>query len=141
MHMQKVSYTMPMRNTAKFLVAGAFALAMVQIPTAPQQPQSAQAQPQTPVFGSRADLVTTDVIVRDSKNDQFVADLKPTDFDILEDGVKQELASMVLIHGGRAYNTLAPPPAPLQEGIILPVARPTNDAAGRVFLLFVDERS
>ena len=139
--MQKVSYTMPMRNTAKFLVAGAFALAMVQVPTAQQQPQSAQGQPQTqtPVFGSRADLVTTDVIVRDSKNDQFVADLKPTDFDILEDGVKQELASMVLIHGGRAYNTLAPPPAPLQEGIILPVARPTNDAAGRVFLLFVDD--
>jgi VWFA-related protein len=46
---------------------------------------------------------------------------------------------MVLIHGGRAYNTLAPPPAPIQEGIILPVARPTNDAAGRVFLLFVDD--
>jgi VWFA-related protein len=46
---------------------------------------------------------------------------------------------MVLIHGGRAYNTLAPPPAPLQEGIILPVSRPTNDAAGRVFLLFVDD--
>jgi VWFA-related protein len=46
---------------------------------------------------------------------------------------------MVLIHGGRAYNTLAPPAAPVQEGIILPVARPTNDAAGRVFLLFVDD--
>ncbi len=126
-----------MRNTAKFLLAGAFALAMVQAPAAEQQPQ--QPQQQTPVFGSRADLVTTDVIVRDAKSDQFIADLKPTDFDITEDGVKQELASMVLIHGGRAYNTLAPPPAPLQEGIILPVARPTNDAAGRVFLLFVDD--
>jgi VWFA-related protein len=130
---------MPMQNTAKFLEAGAFALAMVQVPAAQKQAQSAQPQPQTPVFGSRADLVTTDVIVRDSKTDQFVADLKPTDFDILEDGKKQDLASMVLIHGGRAYNTLAPPPAPLQEGIILPVARPTNDAAGRVFLLFVDD--
>src|SRR4030095_10412240 len=135
-----VSYTMPMRNTAKFLAAGAFAFAMVQVPTAQQQPQSAQPpQRPPPVFGSRADLVTTDVIVRDAKSDQFVADLKPTDFDILEDGKKQELASMVLIHGGRAYNTLAPPPAPVQEGIILPVARPTNDAAGRVFLLFVDD--
>jgi VWFA-related protein len=58
---------------------------------------------------------------------------------VYEDGVKQDLASMVLIHGGRAYNSLAPPPAPAQEGIILPVARPTNDAAGRVFLLFVDD--
>ena len=140
--MQKVSYTMPMRNTAKFLVAGTFALAVaifaLWMGDAAVYAQ-AQQQQQTPVFGSRADLVTTDVIVRDSKTDQFVADLKPTDFDILEDGVKQELASMVLIHGGRAYNTLAPPPAPLQEGIILPVARPTNDAAGRVFLLFVDD--
>jgi VWFA-related protein len=127
-----------MRNTAKFLLAGAFALAMVQVPSA-QQTNSAQQQQQTPTFRSAAELVTTDVIVRDTKNDQFIADLKPTDFDVLEDGVKQELASMVLIHGGRAYNTLAPPPAPTQEGILLPVARPTNDAAGRVFLLFVDD--
>ena len=148
---------MPMRNTAKLLVAGAFALAVAilagwmgdaavyaQAARPPQQPaqQPQQQQPQqqqTPTFRSTAELVTTDVIVRDSKNDQFIADLKPGDFDILEDGVKQELASMVLIHGGRAYNTLAPPPAPIQEGIILPVARPTNDAAGRVFLLFVDD--
>ena len=83
--------------------------------------------------------MTTDVIVRDVKNDQFIADLKPTDFEMYEDGVKQELASMVLVHGGRVYNTLAPPPAPLQEGIILPVARPTNDAAGRMFLIIVDD--
>ena len=135
-----------MRNTAKFLLAGAFALAMVQVPAAQQggaqqrqQDGVLQPQQQTPTFRSTAELVTTDVIVRDSKNDQFIADIKPTDFDIMEDGVKQELASMVLIHGGRAYNTLAPPPAPVQEGIILPVARPTNDAAGRVFLLFVDD--
>src|SRR5262245_18419012 len=142
---------MPMRNTAKFLVAGAFALVVAilalwmgdaavyaQARTAEPAPHQPQHQ-QTPVFGSRADLVTTDVIVRDAKTDQFIADLKPGEFDIMEDGVKQELASMVLIHGGRAYNTLAPPPAPIQEGIILPVARPTNDTAGRVFLLFVDD--
>jgi VWFA-related protein len=130
------------------LLAGAFALALVQAPAAQQrqeQPQAPTSQPQqqqqqqTPTFRSTAELVTTDVIVRDAKTDQFMADLKPSDFEVLEDGVKQELASMVLIHGGRAYNTLAPPPAPVQEGIILPVARPTNDAAGRVFLLFVDD--
>ena len=138
--MQKVSYTMPMRNTAKFLLAGAFALAMVQVPAAQQPPQTPPAgQSQLPVFRGAAELVTTDVIVRDAKSDQFIADLKPGDFDVFEDGKKQDLASMVLIHGGRAYNTLAPPPAPVQEGIILPVARPTNDAAGRVFLLFVDD--
>jgi VWFA-related protein len=142
-----------MRTTAKFLVAGAFAFAVAisalwwseaaiyaqARPAQPTAPPPQQQQDQTPTFRATAELVTTDVIVRDTKNDQFIADLKPTDFDVLEDGVKQELASMVLIHGGRAYNTLAPPPAPLQEGIILPVARPTNDAAGRVFLLFVDD--
>jgi VWFA-related protein len=130
-----------MRNTAKFLLAGAFALAMVQVPAAqqPQQTPPPAQQQQLPVFRGAAELVTTDVIVRDAKSDQFIADLKPGDFDVFEDGKKQDLASMVLIHGGRAYNTLAPPPAPVQEGIILPVARPTNDAAGRVFLLFVDD--
>jgi VWFA-related protein len=140
-----------MRNTAKLLVAGAFALALALCalrvtevstyaqaqPARPAAP--AQQQPPQPTFRSTAELVTTDVIVRDAKTDQFMADLKPTDFEVFEDGVKQELASMVLIHGGRAYNTLAPPPAPVQEGIILPVSRPTNDAAGRVFLLFVDD--
>ena len=141
-----------MRNTAKFLVAGAFALAVAmcafwiteasiyaQAQQAARPPQAAQPQPQQPTFRSTAELVTTDVIVRDLKSDQFIADLKPGDFEVSEDGVKQEMASMVLIHGGRAYNTLAPPPAPVQEGIILPVSRPTNDAAGRVFLLFVDD--
>jgi hypothetical protein len=127
------------------LVAGAFALASaaaavyvseapIHAQARPVQPATAAQTDQQPTFRSSAELVTTDVIVRDVKNDQFIADLKPTDFDVYEDGVKQELASMVLIHGGRAYNTLAPPPAAVQEGIILPVARPTNDAAGRVFL-------
>src|SRR6266850_715543 len=129
-----------MQDTAKFLAAGAVALAMAAT-LAAQQPQQQSPQPQQqqqPTFRSTAELVTTDVIVRDAKSDQFMADLKPTDFEVFEDDVKQELASMVLIHGGRAYNTLAPPPAPLQEGIILPVSRPTNDAAGRVFLLIHD---
>jgi VWFA-related protein len=146
-----------MRNTAKFLTASAFALAAAvglnaQAPSqaAPQSapasaPQGARPQegvvaPQQPTFRVNVDLVTTDVIVRDAKSDQFIADLKAGDFEVYEDGIKQELASLVLVHGGRAYNELAPPPAPAQEGIILPQSRPTNDAAGRVFLLFIDDQ-
>jgi VWFA-related protein len=102
---------------------------------APSQPVQAPSQP---TFRVAVDLVTTDVIVRDAR-DQFVADLKAEDFDVFEDGVKQEISSLVLIHGGRAFNVQAPPPPPVQEGIILPPTRPTNDAAGRVFLLFVDD--
>ncbi|HEY6361969.1 MAG TPA: VWA domain-containing protein, partial [Vicinamibacterales bacterium] len=58
---------------------------------------------------------------------------------VFEDGVKQEIVSLVLTHGGRVFNVQAPPPPPAQEGIILPPSRPTNDAAGRVFLLFIDD--
>ncbi len=138
-------YTLRMRNTAKFLSAGALALVMAvgaaaqqpppaQQPAAPQQP----APPQQPTFRVSVDLVTTDVIVRDSR-DQFVADLKAGEFEVFEDGVKQDIVSLVLTHGGRVYNVQAPPPPPAQEGIILPPTRPTSDAAGRVFLLFIDD--
>ena len=84
------------------------------------------------------DLVTTDVIARDGR-DQFVADLTKDEIEIYEDGVKQDLASMTLVHGGRVINLQAPPPPPAQEGIILPTARPRNDAAGRIFLIIVDD--
>ena len=84
------------------------------------------------------DLVTTDVIVRD-QNGQFVADMNKDDFQILEDGVRQDVASLVLVHGGRVLNQILPPPPAPQEGIILPPTRPTNDAAGRIFLFFVDD--
>jgi VWFA-related protein len=132
-----------MRNTAKFLSAGALALLMAvgaaaQQPPAPPAPPQQPAQAQQPTFRVSVDLVTTDVIVRDSR-DQFVADLKAGEFDVFEDGVKQEIVSLVLTHGGRVYNVQAPPPPPAQEGIILPASRPTSDAAGRVFLLFIDD--
>jgi len=84
------------------------------------------------------DLVTTDVIVRDARG-QFVADLTQNDFEVYEDDVPQKIVSFVLVHGGRVFNQMAPPPPPPQEGIILPPPRPTNDAAGRIFLLFVDD--
>ncbi len=101
-----------------------------------QKPQQAgQAKPN---FVVNVEMVTTDVIPRDSRG-QFVADLKQDDFEILEDGVPQKVVSMVMIHGGRAFNQLtAPPPTP-REGIILPQVRPTNDAAGRIFILFIDD--
>ena len=94
--------------------------------------------PESQVIRTGVDLITTDVIVRDSRG-QFVADLKKDEFEVFEDGVKQELVSFTLTHGGRVYNVAAPPPPPPQEGIILPPPRPTNDAAGRIFLIFVDD--
>jgi VWFA-related protein len=69
----------------------------------------------------------------------FISDLKKGDFDVYEDGVKQELVSFVLTHGGRVYNTEPTPAPPAMEGIILPPSRPTNDAAGRIWMIFVDD--
>ena len=132
---------------AKLLTAGAFALlpavALVWtvVPLRAQTPAAAPASQVSgqPTFRVSVDLVTSDLIVRDAKTDAFVADLKAGELEIYEDGVKQDVSSLVLVHGGRAYNVQSPPPPPVQEGIILPRNRPTNDAAGRVFLIFIDD--
>ncbi len=105
--------------------------------TAPQTPAQGTARADQPIRRS-FDLITTDVIVRNSRG-QFVADLKKDDFEVYEDGVRQNIISFVLTHGGRIFNVAAPPPPPPQEGIILPPPRPTNDAAGRIFVIFVDD--
>jgi VWFA-related protein len=46
---------------------------------------------------------------------------------------------MTLFHGGRQFSALTAAPPPAQEGIVLPPPRPTNDAAGRIFIFFVDD--
>ena len=98
----------------------------------------AEAQP-PPVFRSGVTLVTTDVIVRDDEG-QFIPDLTRDDFTIHEDGVPQRLASLVMVHGGRVFNQLLPPP-PVQEGIILPGrTQPAGLATpGRIFVIFIDD--
>jgi VWFA-related protein len=129
--------------------AGATLLAEPQKPTTPpaapaaQKPQEgvlapSSQQQQPPVFRQRVDLVTTDLIVRDDQG-QFVATLGKNDFDVYEDGVKQDVVTFVLTHGGRVLNDTSSTAPPVQEGILLPPPRPTNDASGRIFLLFVDD--
>jgi VWFA-related protein len=141
-----------MANRRSRLALGAAGLLVGTVLVAAQQPPPPQGQqpPAAPApaaqgpgspdqpFRVAIDLVTTDAIVRDG-SDQFVADLTKDEFEIFEDGVKQELASLTLVHGGRVNNLQAPPPPPAQEGIILPPSRPTNDAAGRIFLIVVDD--
>ena len=103
----------------------------------PAQAANATGQDQ-PTFRASVDLVTTDVIPRDTSG-LFVANLLKEHFQVFEDEVPQAIASVVLVHGGRVFNQVLPPPPPPQEGIILPPVRPTNDAAGRVFILFIDD--
>ena len=123
------------------LLAGAVLTA--QAPPPPAQQAQPPAKPavdavQKPVYRTTVDLVTTDVIVRDGRG-QFVPNLGKDQFVVLEDGVPQEVSSLVQVHGGRVTNLALPPPPPPPEGIILPPARPTTDASGRVFILFIDD--
>ncbi|HEY2150109.1 MAG TPA: VWA domain-containing protein [Vicinamibacterales bacterium] len=117
-----------------------------QTPSTPASPQAqstpAPAAPaptqSKPTFKVSVDLVTSDIIVRDEKGN-FIPDLKQDEFEIYEDGVKQDVISMSVIAGGRVTNVLAAPPPPPPEGIILPPTRPKNDVSGRIFLFFVDD--
>ena len=117
---------------AAIVAAGGTLSAQTPSPKAP-----AQQQPPT-VIRRAFDIITTDVIVRDNKG-QFIADLKKDDFEVYEDGVKQDVQSFILTHGGRVYNVAAPPAPPPMEGLILPPTKPTNDAAGRIWMIFVDD--
>jgi VWFA-related protein len=107
-----------------------------------QGPAPARSEPQgqqeTPTFRVQIDAVTMDVIARDEEG-RFIADLRKEDFEIYEDGVKQEIASMTMSHGGRVTNLLEAPPPAAPEGVILPPVRRLNATSGRIFLFFVDD--
>src|SRR5438093_3157143 len=118
------------------LAAGLSAQTPAQPPAQP--PASTTATQQKPTFRVQVDLVTNDIVVRDEKGN-FIPDLKREEFEVYEDGVKQELTSMTVVTGGRVTNVLAPPPPPPPEGIILPPSRPKTDVSGRIFLFFVDD--
>src|SRR3977135_2865932 len=117
------------------LVAAAAGLS-AQAPAQP--PANAGASQQKPTFRVQVDLVTNDIVVRDDKGN-FIPDLKQDEFEVYEDGIKQDITSMTVVTGGRVTNVLAPPPPPPPEGIILPPSRPKTDVSGRIFLFFVDD--
>ncbi len=122
----------------RLAVALGLALSVAALGAQAPAPPASNAQGSQPTFRVNIDLVTMDAIVRNNQ-DQFVADLTKDDFQILEDGVPQEVTSFTLVHGGRVHNLLEPPPPPAQEGVILPPSRPRNDTTGRIFLLIVDD--
>jgi VWFA-related protein len=94
-------------------------------------------QPQRPVIRSGVTYVSTDVVVRDERG-QFVADLRAKDFEVYEDGVKQEIRGFSLTHGGRIIVD-TPPASSVGQGLLLPPPRPPSDESGRVFLILVDD--
>ncbi len=105
----------------------------------PLTPHASRAQSQ-PTFRVDVNLVTLDVIPR-AGNGQFVADLDKDEFEVFEDGARQEIASLVVVRGGRVFNVLQPPSAAATapEGIILPKTTRTDPTTGRVFVVLVDD--
>jgi VWFA-related protein len=96
-------------------------------------------QSERQVIRSRVTFVTTDVVVRDDRG-QFRADLRQGDFEVYEDGIRQDIATFVLTHGGQVVTDVGSgPKASAREGVLLPPLRPTNDTSGRIFLIFVDD--
>ena len=110
-------------------------MALVVVTSVTLSAQSGQTQ--TPRFTAGVDLVRTDVIVRDTRG-QFIADLKPHEVEVFEDGVKQDIVALTMIHGGREFNVLSPP-VPRRDGLILPPNRPRSDTAGRIFVIIIDD--
>src|SRR5881227_1025293 len=134
--------TLKMKGFGSVVGSGVLLVALMAAPSAqtpaPQQQAAPAAQDKQPTFKVTVDLVTNDIIVRDEKGN-FMPDLKKDEFEIYEDGVKQDITSMTVVTGGRVTNLLAPPPPPPPEGIILPPSKPVNDTSGRIFLFFVDD--
>ena len=82
------------------------------------------------------ELITTSATVRDTRG-QFIANLKPGEFEIYEDGVKQSLVTFSLTQGGRTFNEK--PGAQVTPGIMLPEARAAASGEGRVLVIFIDD--
>jgi VWFA-related protein len=100
----------------------------------------AQDAARTPVFRSSVDLVVLSYTVTDSKG-KYVNGLKPTDFRIMEDGIKQKIATfsegsrpaMQVLDDG-SLKLMAPPEA--EEKVAKPAPSSDSFAGTNVFVLF-----
>ncbi|HST52962.1 MAG TPA: VWA domain-containing protein [Pyrinomonadaceae bacterium] len=83
-----------MRKALALLLSSSLLCAAATAQTAaPQRPQQPQQQDDEEVVRITSDLVQTDVVVTD-KNDRVVPDLKLSDFEVYENGRKQDLKFM-----------------------------------------------
>ena len=89
-----------------------------------------------PVFRSATDVVEVDVVVHD-KTGRFVADLKPEDFDVHEEGKPQKV-DLFYVVGAGAPSIAAAPGASATAALTSPVvAAPPR--APRVFVVVFDD--
>lgn len=101
----------------------------------PAAPQRGDAQTPPVTFRSQVDYVEVDAVVRDAKG-AFVRDLRPDEFQVLEDGVPQKvtafsLVDIPIVQADRAlYRT---------EDIEPDVRSNTEESGGRIYVLLLDD--
>jgi len=106
---------------SRFLLAGAVMLVGVGYQGGP----ALLAQNQPPTFRAGTTLVEVDVVVRDGSR-RFVADLRPEDFEVLDNGARQDVSVFYRVigpgedvAGGTAAMPQTPPPPPQQVQRVL----------------------
>jgi VWFA-related protein len=116
---------MKSNRVAVALLVSAVALQPIRVPAAEAQAAAptAQAAPDIPTFGVGTAAVTLDVVVRDKKG-RAVHDLEASDFEVYEDGVKQQVDSFQIF--GRPVPEEAP--AERQAALAAPSAPATAAA-------------
>src|SRR5580658_5298563 len=106
--------------------------------------EAATSASRTPVFKSRVDLVVLSFTVTDNKG-KYVNGLKPSDFRILEDGIKEKLSTFsegnrpaMEIADDGSLKPLPPREEPDAEHTVTLSAPPSGDAfvGTNVFVLF-----
>jgi VWFA-related protein len=103
-------------------------------PTAPAAQPPADAPDQQPVFRTGINVVRVDAIVTDRQGNPIV-DLKPTDFEVFEDGKPQTIEAFRFVKADGAAP--AETPRPIRTRADEEQAAANEDA--RIFLFFLDD--
>ncbi len=109
-------------------------VASLGLPLGARAPQSGQKQP-TPTFKVRVEYVEVDAIVHD-KEGRFVGDLKKEDFEVLEDGKRQQIANLEMVD---VPVEPQPTPALIAGRRFEPDVFSNDQRPGRVYLIVLDD--
>lgn len=117
---------------AIFLVVGCV------VSIAAQTPRPRPTPPDTDVVKISTNLIQVDVTVTDSKG-KAIADLRPDEIEIFENGEKQKITAFTFVSGGRAVE--GKPAAVDRNAIPVPPTTLRPDQIRRTFAVVVDDLS
>ncbi len=126
-----------MKSRAVVLVAALAAASSAIAGNGQNPPPQESQQPPQPTFRTRVDLVRVDVTVIGRRDDEVIADLRPSDFEVEEDGVPQRVETLqfVRLDGTRVGNTEESLQIRSPEHAAVEAAR--DDV--RLFAIFLDD--